>query len=148
MKCIHWAEEPRCSYVLLLAAYVARREGTVFTGVCLSKNGEGGTSWALIPGPFMREVPLASGPRSFCGIGVLQSGHRTRISPQPGTGQGTPSPSARTRRGRTPFWAVCLLWSRRRTSLLLFHFDMLLLKVNIPSSLQPSFMVSICNVSL
>ena len=69
---------------LLPPAYVVRRKGTVFTGVCLSTGERGwGTRWPLIPGPFQgREYPLASSPRSFLrGCGTGASGITENIGP-------------------------------------------------------------------
>ena len=106
---------------LLPPAYGVRREGTVFTGVCLSTPGGGGGVPHFHPMSFPGGTPspyhnTSTGPMSLPGgYPLARSGWGEGGTPVLGWG----TPLARTTEGVLATQrAVCLLHSRRRTFLL------------------------------
>ena len=86
-------------YCLLPPAYEVRREGNVFTGVCLFTGEKGGgcpslwfqvSSLPLVPGPFWG-IPQSLVPSPFPRVeGVPQSGPRSGVPHRTTTGEGVP----------------------------------------------------------
>ena len=72
-------------------AYVVRREGTVFTGVCLSTGGGGGVQVPPPPPPGGVWVPPQGGPGGYLtGYPPGRSGYPPRGGTRPGTPPGVP----------------------------------------------------------